>query len=466
MDRNKRLIKNTMIYFIGNISSKMMVFILLPLYTSYLTPEQYGMIDMVFTYTGVIIPVVTLQITFAGFRFLFDTENYEEQKNIISNTIVVNVIGILILTSVYYIFYKIFKFEYGGLIISYLVLNLISTSLQQLIRGLRKNEIYALVGVVSTLVQLLCNILFIVGLGFGSKSLLIAPIISYIASIILIISTVNIVKYIDIKSLNWKILRKMLKYSLPLVPDAVCWWLLLGFGRMFLEYTHGLNAVGIYGIANKFPSILTMLYSIFNLAWQENSFSEYDKDDRNYYYSQMYNKLILFVMPIIIIIIPITKIISNLIIGKEFASAYLIIPVLYITALISMLATFYGAGFESSKETSGILVSTLWAMGVNIILNVLLTSKFSLYGTSIALTVSYIVLLISRVKRSKKFFEITCDFKSLSILSLGVGIALITHYLDSTILQIIIIFMGFAMFIYFNKEMLVKIKCAVIKSRM
>ena len=179
----------------------------------------------------------------------------------------------------------------------------------------------------------------------------------------------------------------------------------------------------------------------------------------------MYNRLILFVMPIIIIIIPTTKLVANLIIGKEFISAYLVIPILYITALISMLATFYGAGFESSKETNGILISTLLAMVVNIILNILLTPRFSIYGTSIALAMSYVVLLISRVKRSKKFFEIKCNFKNVMILSMGIVISLSIHYVDNIIIQLIVILMGVMLFVYFNKEIMIRIKYILISKK-
>jgi len=451
MDRNKRLLRNTIIYFVGNISSKLLSFLLLPLYTTFLTTKDYGKVDLIFTYTAVIIPIITLQITFAGFRYLFDTEDAKKQKLIISNTMAVNLFGMGLFSLIYLIIWKVFHFEYGLLIILYLLLNLISSSFQQLTRGLRKNEVYTIVGVISTFVQLICNVLFIVGLGYRSTALILSPIVASIASIIYIIFKVKIYNYIDFNLVNKKDIQQMLKYSLPLVPDAVCWWLLLGFGRMVLSFTNGVDSVGVYAVANKFPSVVTMFYSIFNLAWQENSFSEYDKADRDSYYSSIYNKLLIFIIPVIIILIPFTKIISQVMIKQNFINAYLYIPILYIGALISILSTFYGSGFESAKETKGILVSTMYAMITNIVLNLLLTPKFSIWGTCIALVASNVILLISRINRSKKFYKINVTIKPVIILSIMTLIVFVLHYVNIQYIQLLSMLLGCAAFLYYNK---------------
>lgn len=458
MNRNKKLLKNTIIYFIGNVSTRLLSFLLLPLYTVYLTPEDYGKVDLLFTYTSIIIPIITLQITFAGFRYLYDTTDIKDQKSIISNTLIVNFFGLSTFILVYIFLWRKFQFEYGLFIILYLLLNTISSTLQQLIRGLRKNELYAIVGVISTIVQLLCNIIFILGLGLRSAALILSPTIAFFVSVLFIIITVKIHKYFDFKLVNKEVINQLLRYSLPLVPDAVCWWLLLGFGRMFLSYSHGIDAVGIYAVANKFPSILTMFYSIFNLAWQENSFSEYNKNDRDFYYSYMLNKLIKFIMPLIIIAIPVTKIISEIFIGKKFEGAYLYIPLLYIGVLISIIATFYGAGFESAKQTKGILVSTLYAMITNILLNIILTTRYSIYGVAIALVGANIVLLISRVKRSKKFFKINIEISPTIIMSILILVVFALHYIDSMFAQLLSIILGIIMFGYYNIYLIIKIK--------
>ncbi|EJT5936550.1 oligosaccharide flippase family protein [Clostridium perfringens] len=450
MNRNKRLARNTVIYFIGNISTKLMSFLLLPLYTAYLSPTDYGEVDLIFTYTSIIIPIMTLQITFAAFRYLFDTNKYEEQRKIISNAVIVQLIGMGIFTIIYIIIWNIFKFNMGFIIIIYLFLSSFSSMMQQLIRGLGKNVIFASVGVISTAVQLFCNVIFIVGIGMRSTALIISPIIASIISIIYMFISVRIYRYFSFKKFDIEEIKYMLKYSIPLVPDAICWWLLLGFGRMFLSFTNGVEAVGIYAVANKFPSLLTMFYSIFNLAWQENSFSEYDKLDRDEYYSNIYNGLSKFIIAIVIIVIPFTNLVAPFMIGKNFESSYLCIPILYLAATLNILSTFYGSGFESAKNTRGILISTLLSMITNIIFNLILTPSFGVFGASISLAISYGILLISRIKRSKQFFNINVDKRAVSILSIFIFINLILYYISNDIVQMALVILGVIIFIVFN----------------
>ncbi|WP_447405867.1 oligosaccharide flippase family protein [Clostridium perfringens] len=450
MNRDRRLVRNTVIYFIGNISTKLMAFLLLPLYTTYLSPIDYGEVDLIFTYTSIIIPIMTLQITFAAFRYLFDSNKYEEQKKIISNAVIVQIIGMSVFSVIYIFLLDIFNFKMGFIIIIYILLNSFSDMMQQLIRGLGKNVIFASVGVISTTIQLICNIIFIVGIGMKSEALIISPIIAFIVSIIYMMFTSKIYKYFSFKEFDKEDIKLMLRYSIPLVPDAVCWWLLLGFGRVFLSYTNGIEAVGIYAVANKFPSLLTTFYSIFNLAWQENSFSEYNKLDRDEYYSNVYNGLVRFIMGIVIIAIPFTKLVAPFMIGKSFENSYLCIPILYLAVTFNILSTFYGAGFESAKNTNGILFSTLLSMITNIVLNLILTPLLGIFGTAIALTISYIILLISRVIRSKQFFSINVNKKILVILSIFISINFMLYYLSSNLLQIILIVLGIVIFIMVN----------------
>lgn len=450
MDRNKRLIKNTFIYFIGNLSSKILSFLLLPLYTYYLTPKDYGKVDLIFTYTSILIPLFTLQITFAGFRFLFETVDETRRKVIISSTFFVHLIGMLLFCLLYILFWIVTKYEFGIYVIIYVLLNDIATTSQQIIRGIGKNTVYAITGTVGTAVQLLFNIVFILGLGLKSLALILSPTISYLVIIIIIIITTDVTKYLSIRCIDKVEIKKMLKYSVPLVPDAVCWWVLLGFDRLFLNYTHGTEAVGIYAVASKFPGLLTMLYSVYNLAWQENAFSEYSKGDRDEYYSKMYNGLIKFLFPVIITAIPITKIIAPYMLSDSFNSAYLYIPILFISALISMMSSFYGSGFESAKQTNGIMVSTFVAMITNVIFNLMLVPNYGLFGTSIALVLSYVSLFIMRVIQSRKFFNIRVDKKTILLSSFLLLVSVTVYYYDSISLQFIIAFMGIIYFFILN----------------
>lgn len=457
MDRDQRLIRNTVIYAIGNFATKLLSFLLLPLYTVYLTPHDYGQVDIFFIYIQVIIPIFTCQIAFSSVRYLFDNEDFNSQKHIISNAFFVELIGMTAFVICIGIFWLITRCEYTLYIVSLVVSSSFFMLFQESIRGLKKNSIYAMVGVISSVVQIVCNISFIVGLGMRSKALLISPIIAYIICLSVMIILVNYNKYISVQEVKLSTIKKMLQYSIPLVPDAICWWLLLGFGRVFLSYSHGLASVGIYAVANKFPSILAMVYSIFNLAWQENAYLAYGKDDRDLYYSSIYNALIKLILCALIIALPVTKIIAPLMLGDAFDTAYLYIPVLYISAVLSMLSSFYGSGFESAKKTNGILISTLVAMCTNLICNLALTPKFAILGVALSMVIAYLSLFILRIIRSRQFMTIKVEKKIVIKLGTITTIWLNLYYVDNSFLQITLFFVGCVIFWYTNKKMIILI---------
>lgn len=451
MDRNTKLIRNTLIYTIANFSTTLLSFFLLPLYTVYLTPHDYGEVDLIFTYIQIILPIFTLQITFATVRYLYDSDDFSSHRKILSNACFVLLLGMTLFLIVFGVYWRITGYMYAIYIVFLIVSNGFFSLVQGATRGLKKNSTYALSGVISSAIQILCNISFIVGLGLKSTALLISPTIAYIISSFIIILLTKFHKYISVREINLGTIKTMLKYSIPLVPDAILWWLLLGFGRVFLSRSHGIAAVGIYAVANKFPSVLTMFYSIFNLAWQENAYSEYGKDDRDYYYSKMYNSLMKLIFCTVIILLPGTKIIVPLMLGVAFKTTYLYIPVLYISAMLSMFSTFYGSGFESAKKTNGILISTLVAVIINVGLTLLLTPKLGVFGVALAMAISYMGLFVMRVIRSKQFFTIRVEKKSVMILSLITTVWFGLYYIDNSLLQMFAFFVGCVIFLYVNK---------------
>ena len=157
MDRNSRLFKTTIIYFIGTFGSKLLIFFLLPLYSNYLTTEQYGNLSLVTNIVPLIGPIFTLQITETIFRFLC-TAKEEEKSHYISNATFLLFVGIMLFIITYIPIAIITKFEYTFLFMMYFIANYLGIFVQQILRGFGKNIDYSITGVLSTIVQLLINV--------------------------------------------------------------------------------------------------------------------------------------------------------------------------------------------------------------------------------------------------------------------------------------------------------------------
>ncbi|MCC5464089.1 lipopolysaccharide biosynthesis protein [Pelosinus baikalensis] len=435
MTRNIQLLKNTVIYFIGNFSSSLLSFLFLPLYTRYLSPEDYGKIDIIFAFSFIVSPIITMQVSFACYRYLLDAQDDRARKTIISNTLAVTLTGYLCFILAYELLNSLVYIEFSLAIMLYVLLGGMALLVQTLARGFKENILYSVLGVVSTIVLLAGNIVFIIGLNLKSLALLLSPVCANVMVIFIGLYKLRLIRFFDVKLINKKSIKELLTYSAPLVPDAVCWWLLFSFGRVFLNYYYSAAEVGILAVANKFPTALTSLYSIFALAWKENAIAEYDSPDRDEYYSDIYNRQIVVILCGILILLPATRLSIEFILDPSYQAAYQYIPLLFMSSALSMMAGFWGSGFESAQKTSGIMISTLYAFVVNALINIILVPAFSIYGVAIANIAAFATLYSIRVIRSRPFFTITTDKRRIIPLLSFTIIFCFLYYVPNMLLQ-------------------------------
>lgn len=239
MDRNKRLLKTTIIYFIGSFGSKLLVFFLLPLYSKYLSTEQYGNLNLVTNLLPLIGPIFTLQITETIFRFLCTAKD-EEKKKYISSATFLLFCGITVFLILYIPIALITKFQYFWLFMLYFITNYLGIFFQQILRGMGKNVDYSITGVISTIVQLLVNILMIQVI--YEKSILLATIIGSTIIMIYVLCRIKFFKYVSIKNISKDTIKQMLKYSLPLIPNQISWWFNGTIGLYVLQFFEGSSA--------------------------------------------------------------------------------------------------------------------------------------------------------------------------------------------------------------------------------
>jgi O-antigen/teichoic acid export membrane protein len=239
MDRNKRLVKTTIIYFIGTFGSKLLIFFLLPLYSNWLSTGQYGNLNLLTNVVPLIGPIFTLQITETIFRFLC-TAKEEERAQYISNAFFLLFAGLLIFSIIYIPIAIVTKFEYSILFIVYFITNYLAMFFQQVLRGLGKNVDYSITGIISTLMQLLINIAMIRIL--YEKSILLATIVGSAIVVVYALIRTRFIKYINIKLISKNIVKKMLKYSLPLIPNQISWWFNDTVGLYILRFFAGSSA--------------------------------------------------------------------------------------------------------------------------------------------------------------------------------------------------------------------------------
>lgn len=459
MSRSSNLIKNTGIYFIGNFASKVLTFLLLPLYTNKLQSDEFGYVNLFITTASFLIPIFSLQIIDAAYRFMLDSKNEKTSKVIISNTLIVYFVGILVLLIIFIPIAIIFKIKFGLIFCLYTSAVFLFQLIQQLCRGLKKNSEYALSGMILTFVQALSNIFFIVSLGMRSMSLMIAPIIASVVGIVFLELRVGILKKFSIGVIDRKVIDELLKYSIPLIPNTMSWWFISSFGTYLLTYyTGSTHASGILEVSNKFPTLITMINSIFFLAWQESAITEYEAGDRDIYYSKMFNSFSKLQLSLVLVAMPFIKIYINKYIGDDFKEAWIYVPPMLLAAVFSSYSNFIGTGYMSTKKTKGAFKTTSIAAILSILLNILIIPRIGLMAVSISSCLAYFIFWIIRIFDTRKFFYININYKMMMIMFTCIfGIGIIYYLIDINYQFLVFIFVSILV-IFINKTLIKKLK--------
>lgn len=436
-ERTKRrsLLNLTVLYTVGNFSSKVLSFILVFFTTFYLSKEDVGYYDLILITVSLLIPLVSFQIQDAILRWLLDDDEIDNQSKVFSNSLFLVFFNAIILGIVTFFFDLLFSFQYIGLIYLTIVMQSIYVLLLQFIRGLGNSKLYVGIGIAYTLLYVLFTILFIVFLNFKVLGLLYSNLIACFCLTSFLIIHQKVYKFFLIKDLNISYLKGMLNYSIPLIPNSMSWWVISSANRYIIMFYLGAAANGIFAISYKIPSILLMFINIFYLAWQEKAIIMYVDENRDHYYSNILNKYIQVLFSISILIISCNKIILEYIVAPSFFEAWKYTPLIMLGILFSAISGFYGTIYLGAKKTKHIFVGSILAGLITIVSSFILIPIIDLYGAGLSILLGYMALFIFRVVHIRKFSRIKLDKnKCFLFLITYITVSLITFSNNSILL--------------------------------
>lgn len=404
MSKAKDLLKNTAIVTIGKISTQLITFFLLPIYTAVLTNEEYGTVDLLNTLVGLFLPIVTLQIEQGVFRFLIDCrDNLRKQKKVISTTFGFVFIQALIYFLVFLVASNFINNPYKYFLATNLIIAIFSSIFLQICRGLGDNTRYAIGSLLSGVSTVLLNILFIVVFKFGAYGMLVATFLGNFICVMYILIKKKIYRYIKIKYFDKRILGEIIKYSIPLVPNIISWWIINASDRTIITRFIGIGQNGIYAAANKFSGAFTSLYSVFNLTWTESAAVNINSPDRDEFFSKILDITIRFFGSLVLGIISFMPFVFSILINEKFIESYNQIPILMLAGMFNILVSFVGSIYVAKKITKEIAKTSIFAAIINIVINIIFIKKIGLYAASISTLIAYMAMCIYRFIDSKKY---------------------------------------------------------------
>ena len=419
-----RFIRTTGIYLVGNVLTKLIAFLLLPIYTGYLSPAEYGTYDLNIAYITFLSSILFLDIWGGIMRFMFDYKDDSDKAQVVKSGATIFLISTLIYTLAVVILGTLLGVEYKFLLFLYGLL----TNLQQVMgftsRGFGKNKIFAISGVVTSFVTIVCNIIFIVVFRQGYYSLYISSCIGLLVGIIILGQNINVVQILRACKINKTLLREMLIYSLPLSVNSAAYWFLASFNKVLISYRLSVEENGMYAVANKFTSMISLFTQCFQMAWQELTFSKAgkSKSEMDLFYTTAFKEYIRFMSFIASI-----KICFPILISSSYNGAENLVPIAILAALFSCFSSFLGSILSTLKKNKYIFTTTIVGSTVNVLIAVFLINILGVQAANIALAIGYLVIDIRRFLMIKKDICILLDWKWIGALSIQLIITCIVY---------------------------------------
>ena len=429
MSRERSLAKNTIIISIGNICTKLITFLLLPLYTGVLSTSEYGTVDLLNTLISLLVPIITFQVEQAVFRDLIEVrENQKEQKNIISSSIVSVILQCIVFVFFYFIITEFVNNNYRIYLMINIIAYIFASLFLQMARGLGNNKQYAIGSFISASSTIFFNVIFLVVFKFKVEGMLLGTFLGQIISAIYLMFVLKLYKLFSVRYISKKVVLKLWKYSLPLVPNAISWWVFSASNRVITTSILGVSENGILAAALKFSSIYITLYNIFNISWTESvSVCIHDNDFSNYF-NKMLNILMNFFTALGIGIIACMPFVFPIMINEKYSSGYGLVPLSILGSLFNVVVGLISVIYVAKKNTKAIANTSIISAILNIVINVALIKFVGLYAAVIATFVAFFTMSVYRLYDiRKKYFKITVD-KSLIIKTIIVLLIILPAY--------------------------------------
>lgn len=459
MKKQTELIKNTLIIFLGKISTQFMSFILLPLYTYQLNVSEFGIYDILITYINLIVIFLTLQLEQALFRFLIDKrKDFKESSIIITNIFIIILVQIVIFIILVISLGLIFSIDYSFLFAVVVIITSLNSVLLQISRGFGKNILYSKSCAINGVLTIFFSFFFLVLLDFRIQGLLLASILSNTISFVYMVCKLKIKYYFKIELVNRSASKLYLNYSIPLIPNIVSWWIINVSDRTIITLFLNAAANGIYAVSNKFPMIISSLYSIFNMSWTESVSLHIKDNDAKYYIESVINFIFNLAAVLCLIVIIFSSNIIHIFIDQAFYESTQYIPILVLGAFFNIVIGLYSAIYIALKYTKKIMNTSIIAAIINLIINVCLIKFIQLYAAAISTTVAYFIMMIYRYYDINKLIPIKLNKKNVFIIFLFYVYFFIDYYTIKNNVIMNIFMISALSFILFKKNIIAILK--------
>lgn len=416
MGKYKNLLLNTGLFAFSQFGTKLIAFFLVPIYTYYMSSEQFGITDMSTTVISFLVPLATLSISDAVLRFVIDDNDCKDRYISIGvSFLIISTVVVCILTPLLNISWFGGLGEYKFLFILCYIANVCSSFFGLVSRSLNQVKLIPISSIVTSLVTSGLAIFLIAYLGYRTEGYFWSLIVGNISGALVYFLFGRHYRYINFSFHKDDIsfLKRMLQYSVPMVPNTLFWWVGVSINRFFITGLIGIGASGLFAAAQKIPSLLNTVAGIFQQAWQLSAFQEFKKNDISRFFSTifcLYHSAIAITGSVIIIL---SQWLASILLQKEFYSVWPLISILILAFYFNILNSFYGTIYTTTMNTKHLMTTTVAGAFSSIVLTWIMIKIAGIYGAAFAMVFSNMLVLILRILNSRQILKIDANWAAI-----------------------------------------------------
>ena len=423
---------------------------------------DYGISDLISVYSTFLLAFVSCCIEAAIFIFPKSKPQKEQTSYYSSGICFITITSVI--TAVIFFLISIIAPPIGitntftqniWLIFLLLISHVYQGVTQQFTRSINKMLVYSLTGVVITSCTAIFAILLIPTFHLQGYiwSLVLANFCGTLFSFIVSKSY----RYISFKNISVIRCKEMLKYSIPLIPNSAMWWLVNSINRPILEGYCSYDEIGLFAVAQKFPGILTMLFTVFLTSWQISVIDEYNKEGFHDFSNKVLKAITFMSVFVLLIITLCSELLINIFATEQYVKGAYLIPILTMGVIFSNLGGLIATVFSAVRISKYYFYSSAWAAMAAILANTILIPLLGITGAALSTMLSMLVMAVVRLFYSRKFVKWKWSplYPSLFLFSILVYIMIMGKI--NVILVVLIIVFTYGALIYCNRLQLLRI---------
>ena len=397
MNRYKKLFSDTVILGLGTFGSKLLVFLLMPLYTAWLSTAEFGSAELISSTANLLIPLACVGISNGIFRFAAERET--NQTAVFSTSIALLGIGtgVFLVLSPLLLLIPYFT-GYVWLIVLYVLTANFQSVCAQYVRAVDRPRLFAVQGILNTALTILFNILFLAAFDMGVLGYVLSVVVGNLVTTAFLIVCAKLWQVFRISAVDRRMMRDLLYFSLPMIPTTVCWLITDLSDRYMVTYFCGEAVTGIYSAAYKIPTIVTLVSSIFMQAWQFSAVaSSSDEDSCKSFYSEVFRGFLSLIFIGAAGLILLSRVLTSLLLNSAYFEAWQYMPTLLCAAAFEAIVSFLATVYMVRKKSMHSFLTAMIGTVANVALNLLLIPVYGALGAAIATMAAYALVWVARL---------------------------------------------------------------------